>query len=115
MRQITEYIQFPVTAIEYIDTLANNSSTSSELPCLGFTLLYGFIYSSQNISLKVETGVNDKSSSLVYRDTVSISVAAGTPEKIEIPIVAKFIKITIENTSGSDADIEALFQLRPYE
>ena len=112
MEMITRFR--PLIALDYNQSLANGATYSTDpIPCIGYCLLYGMIWTSKAISFSIEQGTNQKTMS--YRDLDLYSLDAIECQKFEIKICGKFLRISLVNGSGSDADIEAFFCLRSME
>jgi hypothetical protein len=106
--------QKPIVVIDYCGNLADGFSVYDEIPCLGLTLCYGFVYSDRALTLTINQGVNDKAGALAYRDPQVFAISAGVARTLEIPIVGKFLRATLANASGGVAALETLFQARGF-
>jgi len=104
--------QKPIILLDYGGNIANGGNISDEIACIGLTLCYGIVYSSQSVILTIQQGVFDNP--ITYRDTETFIISAGVARKLEVPIVGKFIKATITNSSGVLALVESLFQCRGF-
>lgn len=104
--------QKPLVALDFNNILGNGESKQTiDIPCIGWTLLYGMIYSSQEISFIVEQG----SKYITYRTNRSYTIGIQECIELEIPITGKFLRITLTNNSGLDASVESFFCLRGIE
>lgn len=108
--------QRPIVVQEYIDTIGIGETEETEaMPVVGYSFLYGMIYSSKKITITIFQGCNDSGGVASYRYSQSYTVNAGECEAIETPIFGKFLKIKIDNDSGEIASIESFFCVRGIE
>ena len=112
LKYLTILRQHPVVVFDYQANLNNGASANGAIPCEGYSMLYGMIYSDQAVTFTVEQGVKENAGTANYRHTDTIAVAAATAETFEIPIVGKFVKCTVSNASGAVAAIECYARVR---
>lgn len=107
--------EIPIVVLDRAETLpALGSITSAGIPCVGHTRLGGMAYAAGAATLLVELGVNDKLGVLTYRQSVTQAIGAGSAVTIDIPIAAKFLRVSITDTSGAPNAIEIWLAARNY-
>lgn len=108
--------QKPNIIQDFHSTIANLATQATDvIPVVGYTFLYGMVYSDKAVTVTISQGCNDTGGSVNYRYTQSFSVNATESEAIEVPIFGKFLKISIQNSSGSTATVESFFCVRGIE
>lgn len=109
-------IQEPIVMIDYIGDLLNGQLIITDgVPLVGLYMVSGMIYSTQNIILSFDQGVNDKTGALLFRLSDITNILAGVARGIDFPINSKFGRIIIANLSGANTTIEVFFSARAYE
>jgi len=103
--------QKPIVIFEYNESIAIGATYSGNgIPVVGLTRIVGMIYTDKLVNLIVSQGCNNKGGILRYRNVRSYSIQPLTCEPREFKIFGKFVKIEIENISGSVAEIDSFFQ-----
>lgn len=106
--------QKPLVVLDFNDVLNNGETKqTADVPIVGWVLLYGMIYTSQEISVVIEQGTQENP--INYRSCKSYTINSQDCVELEIPIVGKFMRISIVNNSGLSATIESFFCLRGLE
>ena len=95
-------------------TIPNGGSISEVIPVVGYVVIYGMVYSDQAVTVTIRQGVSDRTGALVYRKTDSTAVGALSSSNIEQKVVGKFAEISIANSSGAPANVEAFIGARAY-
>jgi hypothetical protein len=115
MQSIDTYIirQDSLTVIDYRGVLLNGNSFVESRPTLGFHSIVGLVHSDKNITCKIEQGVNDSNGSPQYRTSKPFLIIAGQTIEVNEQIKGNFIRITLENNSGEDANVEAYVKKLP--
>lgn len=78
------------------------------IPVVGLSMIRGMIYADKAVNLIISQGCNDKGGNLNYRHINSYQIQQC--EAREFNIFGKFVKIEIQNISGSAVNVESFFQ-----
>jgi len=97
-----------VSVIYNYDGSISSELSSSVVPIIGKTWIYGIVKADADITLKIQQGIKNTSIDLIH-DT-SIIIAAGTSRTILEPISGSYIKIVM---SGS-ANVQVLILARAF-
>lgn len=109
------YYQYTLNIKHFIGTVSNGGSEADNvepIPCIGWPILYGMIYSDVAVTLNVLEGVKMDGGSVTNRDTTPYAVGAGNTVRIEHYLSGSFVTLEVDNSSGGNAAIEMCFQLR---
>jgi hypothetical protein len=86
-------------------------SIEDEAAIAGRTMIYGMIYSSANVVLDIDQGVNDSGGIKQYRYNQSFPIVAGVAKAIEVPVVGTFARARVTG----NADVEIYIAVRGFE
>ena len=93
----------------------NGVTVNKETPSVGYVYICGMVYSDRAVTLTIKQGVSDRTGSLVYRQTKSFAIGAGSTAIVnDEKIYGKFVQAEISNTSGLAANMEIFLGLRGY-
>ena len=98
------------TAFSYQGSIADGASEQEEFVALGNFLITGLIDSSQDLSLTIEEGIDQKTKTYIKKTTIEIQ--ANAVKTIEHAIFGSYCKVSLSNASGSAADVKSLLVFR---
>jgi len=106
----------PIVIIDYVGQIANGQFIATDgVPSVGLTFVYGMIWSSQEVTIDFQQGINDTTGSFIFRHSVLDNVPANTAIAREYPVSGKYCRVVITNSSGTPADVEVFFCARYQE
>lgn len=84
------------------------------IPCIGWTYVYGLVYSDVNVTLEISQGIEEVSGVKTYRFTDTIAIPGGTGVAVERKIYGARVRAKISNASGGNANVESILLLKAY-
>lgn len=98
------------TGIYFDGTIDNGSNEAKEFTFLGNFLLQGMIKTSEDITFRIDEGIEVNSK--VYIKTTDLLINANTVKEIDHVLFGSYAKISIINDSGSQATVVANIHYR---